>query len=53
MKTYTEEIDMKSLINTHTIKTMLKLMGALVIGVSLLTGCAKEKPADDENTTKM
>jgi hypothetical protein len=32
---------------------MLKLMGAFVVGISLLSGCAKPKPADDENLTRM
>jgi len=44
---------MKPVINKHGITTMLKLASALVVGASLLTGCAKEKPADDTELTRM
>jgi len=37
---------------TPAITTMLKLICALIIGASVLSGCAKPKPADDEQLTR-
>jgi len=39
--------------NKLDITMMLKLMGIFILGTSLLAGCAKPKPADDENLTRM
>ena len=44
---------MKSVTEILTISKMLKLMVALMVGVSVLTGCAKPKPADDAQLTHM
>jgi len=44
---------MTSKTNKQTITTMLKLMAAFVVGASLLAGCAKQKPADDAQLTRM
>jgi hypothetical protein len=43
---------MKAQAGTPGIMTMLKLVGALVTGVAILSGCAKPKPADDEQLTR-
>ncbi len=44
---------MKSGMNKLNITTMFKLMGIFILGASLLAGCAKPKPADDEQLTRM
>jgi hypothetical protein len=47
-----QEKTMKSGINKLNITTMLKLMGIFVLGTSLLSGCAKPKPADDAQLSR-
>ena len=47
-----QEKIMKSGINKLNITTMLKLMGIFVLGTSLLSGCAKPKPADDAQLSR-
>ena len=44
---------MKPLTSEFSITKMMKLIGALIIGVAMLSGCEKPKPADDENLTRM
>lgn len=44
---------MNSVIKKLDIIMMLKLMGILILGTSLLTGCSKPRLPDDENTTRM
>ncbi len=44
---------MKLVTNTTTITTMLKLLGAFVVGASLLAGCAKPKPVDDAQLKRL
>ena len=42
---------MKALASTQIITTTLKLVGAFILGASVLAGCSKPKPADDEQLT--
>lgn len=42
---------MKALASTRIITTTLKLMVAFILGASVLAGCSKPKPADDEQLT--
>jgi hypothetical protein len=44
---------MKLLTKKLNTTLMFKPMGVLLLGVLLLAGCAKPKPADDENLTRM
>ena len=44
---------MISLTNKPNAMLIFKLMGILLLGVLLLAGCAKPKPADDTNKQKL
>ena len=44
---------MKSATNNLNVTVILKLMGVLLLSVSLLAGCAKPRPADDAALTRM
>jgi hypothetical protein len=44
---------MKSERNKPVFSSILKLMGAFIVGASLLAGCAKPKPADDAELKRL